>query len=94
MTAQKLEEPGLVVPGLERQRAMHVYVLLTFFSFYILEFCFYLHACVCVFVSVCYICAGTNRSQKNVSNPLEIELQAVVSCSTRVLESHSGPLEE
>lgn len=43
--------------------------------------CYCMFPCVCV--SVCHLCAGTQRSQKRVFVPLE--LQVVVSCSVWVL---------
>lgn len=36
-------------------------------------------------VSICHICVGTSRSQKRVLDPLELELQAVMSGLIRVL---------
>lgn len=51
----------------------------------------YLTACVCT--SVCHICAGaeTRRPEKS-SEPLNLELQAVVSHQTQVLGAELGAI--
>lgn len=36
---------------------------------------------------VCYMCTGALRDQKRASNPLELGLQAAVSCLMRVLRT-------
>jgi hypothetical protein len=56
------------------QRTMNADALLTFSSLKIFLKIFYVYVCVGIFVSVCYICAGAHRGQKNISNLLDLEL--------------------
>lgn len=48
----------------------------------------YLHGCVNV--SVCQECAGTHRHWRMTSDPLELELRAIVSCQIWGWESNLG----
>ena len=49
--------------------------------------------CQLVCVSTTYL-AGVFRGQKRMSDPLELEVQAVVKCSIWVLEVILSPLQE
>lgn len=53
--------------------------------------------CVCISVSVCayvtYVQVGTCKGQDITLDSLDLELQAVISHSTQVLESNPDPLE-
>lgn len=53
--------------------------------------------CDCMCVSMCgyvRLSAGTDDGQKRASDPLKLELEAVVSHPTWVLGSDSSPLQE
>jgi hypothetical protein len=53
--------------------------------------------CVCVCVCVCacvHVYVGAHGSQREVSDPIELKLQAVISCLKWMLKNHSDPLEE
>lgn len=48
----------------------------------------YMYICIlCICVSICHVCAGTWRSQNRASDPLELELPAVVGCPIWVLRN-------
>lgn len=67
--------------------------LTLYFNIYFKDL-FHLHVCVCVCASVClclfvymFVSLDAHRGQKEMSDPLELVLQAFVSCLARVLES-------
>jgi hypothetical protein len=47
----------------------------------------FIYLYVCMYV---HVCVGGRVGQKKVPDPLELELQAVVSCPTWVLETELG----
>jgi hypothetical protein len=51
---------------------------------------FFLSICVLICVSVCHLCAAAHTGQKRESGPLLLELQALVSHLTWMLETEFG----
>lgn len=60
----------------------------TYVSTSFFKVCIYLHGCVNV--SVYQECAGTPRHRRMTSDPLELELMAIVSCRIWGWESNLG----
>lgn len=55
-------------------------------------YCIYIYVCVFVCVSECYVCAGAHTRRTEESNPLPLQLHAVVSHPTWCWESNLGLL--
>lgn len=56
--------------------------------------CICIHVNVCTCMPVCSMCVYDQKGQKKASNPLELKLQAVVSCLTWVLGAEIESSEE
>lgn len=49
---------------------------------------------MCVYVNVCHLCAGAPTKARELSAPVELELEVVVSCPLQVLRTTLWSLEE